>query len=162
MGKHVKRHPRNMRYLKARLRDSPEIFESARMQTIRMLPSIGARELSNVAHGKSQEDARRRLWPERRFIASHNMNQRSAPHHPCAQHRSIFVAGWRPFVGWTCGIALAWHFVLAPLTMFVCAYIGVTIPELPTFDVSSLLTVLMGMLGLGGLRTFEKTKGIAK
>lgn len=91
MGKHVKRHPRNMRYLKARLRDSPEIFESARMQTIRMLPSIGARELSNVAHGKSQEDARRRLWPERRFIASHNMNQRSAPHHPCAQHRSIFL-----------------------------------------------------------------------
>ena len=52
--------------------------------------------------------------------------------------------------------------VLAPLTMFVCAYIGVTIPELPTFDMSSLLTVLMGMLGLGGLRTFEKTKGIAK
>jgi hypothetical protein len=44
----------------------------------------------------------------------------------------------------------------------VCAYIGVTIPELPTFDMSSLLTVLMGMLGLGGLRTFEKTKGIAK
>ena len=79
-----------------------------------------------------------------------------------AQHRSIFVAGWRPFVGWTCGVALAWHFVLAPFTMFVCAYFGVTIPELPTFDMSSLLTVLMGMLGLGGLRTFEKTKGLSK
>jgi hypothetical protein len=46
--------------------------------------------------------------------------------------------------------------------MFACAYFGVTIPELPTFDMSSLLTVLMGMLGLGGLRTFEKTKGITK
>ena len=79
-----------------------------------------------------------------------------------AAHKSMFVAGWRPFVGWTCGVALAWHFVLAPLTMFVCAYIGVTIPDLPTFDMSSLLTVLMGMLGLGGLRTFEKAKGIAK
>ena len=36
-----------------------------------------------------------------------------------ASHRSVFVAGWRPFVGWTCGVALAWHFVLAPLTIFV-------------------------------------------
>jgi len=79
-----------------------------------------------------------------------------------ASHRSVFVAGWRPFVGWTCGVALAWHFVLAPLTIFVCTYAGVELPELPTFDMSSLLTVLMGMLGLGGLRTFEKTKGLAK
>ena len=79
-----------------------------------------------------------------------------------ASHRSVFVAGWRPFVGWTCGGALAWHFVLAPLTIFVCTYAGVELPELPTFDMSSLLTVLMGMLGLGGLRTFEKAKGLAK
>lgn len=79
-----------------------------------------------------------------------------------AAHRSIFVAGWRPFVGWTCGIALAWHFVLAPVTMFFCAFFVIAIPELPTFDMSSLLTVLMGMLGLGGLRSFEKVKGITK
>ena len=79
-----------------------------------------------------------------------------------AQHRSIFVAGWRPFVGWTCGVALAWHFVLAPFIMFFSAYFGVELPKLPTFDMESLLTVLMGMLGLGGLRTFEKFKGITK
>ena len=79
-----------------------------------------------------------------------------------AKHRTIFVAGWRPFIGWTCGIALCWHFVLAPITIFLCAYIGVTIPELPTFDMGSLMTVLMGMLGLGGLRTYEKQKGLTK
>ena len=79
-----------------------------------------------------------------------------------AQHKSIFVAGWRPFIGWTCGIALCWHFVLAPVTMFLCAYIGVAIPDLPTFDMGSLMTVLMGMLGLGGLRTYEKQKGLTK
>ena len=79
-----------------------------------------------------------------------------------AQHRSIFVAGWRPFIGWTCGVALCWHFVLAPVTMFLCAYIGVAISELPTFDMGSLMTVLMGMLGLGGLRTYEKQKGLTK
>jgi|TARA_B100000497_G_scaffold45409_1_gene52588 hypothetical protein len=79
-----------------------------------------------------------------------------------ASHKSIFVAGWRPFIGWTCGIALAWHFVLAPVTMFICAYLSVEIPELPNFDMGSLMTVLMGMLGLGGLRTYEKQKGITK
>ena len=79
-----------------------------------------------------------------------------------AQHKSIFVSGWRPFIGWTCGIALCWHFVLAPVTIFVCAYLKVAIPELPTFDMGSLMTVLMGMLGLGGLRSFEKYKGLTK
>jgi hypothetical protein len=79
-----------------------------------------------------------------------------------ATHKSIFVAGWRPFIGWTCGIALCWHFVLAPVTIFVCAYLKVEIPELPTFDMGSLMTVLMGMLGLGGLRSFEKYKGLTK
>ena len=79
-----------------------------------------------------------------------------------AKHKSIFVAGWRPFIGWTCGVALCWHFVLAPVTIFICAYLSVVIPELPTFDMGSLMTVLMGMLGLGGLRTYEKQKGLTK
>lgn len=79
-----------------------------------------------------------------------------------ASHRSMFVAGWRPFVGWCCGIALAWHFVLQPVVVFAVAYLGVDIPALPTFDMESLMTVLLGMLGLGGLRTFEKTKGLTK
>jgi len=79
-----------------------------------------------------------------------------------AQHRSIFVAGWRPFIGWTCGVALAYHFVLAPLIVFGVAWYGAEIPESPTFDMDSLMTVLLGMLGLGGMRTFEKAKGITK
>jgi len=79
-----------------------------------------------------------------------------------AQHRSIFVAGWRPFIGWTSGIALAYHFVLAPLIVFGVAWSGAEIPEIPTFDMDSLMTVLLGMLGLGGMRTFEKAKGLTK
>jgi len=79
-----------------------------------------------------------------------------------ASHRSVFVSGWRPFVGWTCGVALAWHFVLQPLVIFTTAYFGVTLPALPAFDMDSLMTVLLGMLGLGGLRTYEKQKGLTK
>ena len=79
-----------------------------------------------------------------------------------ASHKSIFVSGWRPSVGWVCSIAMAYHFVLQPLIVFGVTVAGVAIPELPKFDMNSLMTVLTGMLGLGGLRTFEKTKGLTK
>ena len=79
-----------------------------------------------------------------------------------ALHRSMFVAGWRPFLGWGLSFAMIWHFVLAPVTIFGFAYAGVPAPELPVFDMESLMTVLLGMLGLGGLRTVEKVKGITR
>ena len=55
-----------------------------------------------------------------------------------------------------------WHFVGVPITMFFVSWFSMEIAELPQFDMNSLMTVLLGMLGLGGLRTFEKTKGITK
>jgi len=79
-----------------------------------------------------------------------------------ASHKSLFVAGWRPFVGWTCAVALAYHFVLNPLILFIASWTGAVIPELPAFDMDSLMTVLLGMLGLGGLRTYEKKAGLTK
>ena len=79
-----------------------------------------------------------------------------------AAHRSMWVAGWRPFVGWSCGAAMAWHFILLPVTLFITSFVGFEVPELPAFDMDSLMTVLLGMLGLGGLRTFEKSKGLAR
>ena len=75
---------------------------------------------------------------------------------------SLFKGGWRPFVGWTCGIAFAYHFVFQPLLIFIFAYIGLETPDLPQFDVGTLLPVLGGMLGIGGLRSYEKTKGLTK
>ena len=75
---------------------------------------------------------------------------------------SIFKGGWRPFIGWVCGGAFAYHFVLQPVIVFVVLAVGVDLPPLPEFDMASLMTVMMGMLGLGGLRTYEKQKGIAK
>ena len=79
-----------------------------------------------------------------------------------AQHRSMFVAGWRPFLGWGLSFAMIWHFVLVPIVTFVFAYIRIEAPDLPEFDMNSLMTVLMGMLGLGGLRTYEKSRGLTK
>lgn len=79
-----------------------------------------------------------------------------------AASSSLFKSGWRPAIGWVCGIAFAYHFVLQPLLIFVMTYAGHPIPPLPEFDMASLMTVLGGLLGLGGLRTFEKYKGITK
>ena len=75
---------------------------------------------------------------------------------------SIFKGGWRPFVGWVCGVAFAYHFVLQPLIVFILTVFGSDIPELPEFDMSTLLTTLGGLLGIGGLRSYEKTKGLTK
>ena len=78
-----------------------------------------------------------------------------------AAHRSIFVAGWRPFIGWTCGVALAWTYVMTPILNFILAQTG-HLMELPAMYMSQMMPVLMGMLGLGGLRTFEKFKKVSK
>ena len=79
-----------------------------------------------------------------------------------AAHRSIFVAGWRPSIGWCCSAALAYHFVLQPIIVFGLALTETATPALPAFDMDSLMTVLMGILGLGGMRSFEKFKGLSK
>ena len=75
---------------------------------------------------------------------------------------SLFKGGWRPCIGWITGIAFGYHFVVQPVIIFVLTVTGVDIPELPEFDMSTLLTVLGGMLGIGGLRSHEKTKGLTK
>lgn len=73
---------------------------------------------------------------------------------------SLFVAGGRPFIMWVCGIAFAYHFVLQPFMAFILSATGNSTP-LPVFDMGTLSTVLMGLLGLGGYRTIEKIKGVA-
>ena len=75
---------------------------------------------------------------------------------------SVFKGGWRPFIGWVCGFAFAYHFILQPILIFGTTAAGVSLPPLPEFDMSQMMPVLLGMLGLGGLRTYEKKSGITK
>jgi len=74
-----------------------------------------------------------------------------------AANEHIFVSGARPFILWVCGFSLAYHFILQPLLAFLFSCAGHQI-NLPIFDMDSLNTLLMGMLGLGGMRSFEKMK----
>ena len=105
-----------------------------------------AHEISTMAEKQAHESAMAQILTNREEAKSAN----------------VFVSGWRPFIGWTCGFALAYHFILAPLSLFGVAITGQEIPSLPVFDMESLMTVLLGMLGLGSLRTFEKSKGLTK
>lgn len=72
-----------------------------------------------------------------------------------AAHRSLFVAGWRPAVGWICACAMANNFVIVP-------YVGALWPAIEPLDLSVMMPVLLGMLGLAGARTFEKARGTAR
>jgi len=78
-----------------------------------------------------------------------------------ASHRSVWVAGWRPCLGWVAALGFAWVFVLQPLIVWMITLYGVDVP-LPEFHTDALLELTFAMLGLAGLRTYEKQKGISK
>lgn len=76
-----------------------------------------------------------------------------------AKSSSLFVSGWRPFIGWVCGISFAWAYVVRPMLVFGFAAAGRPL-GLPPVDIAEMSTVLMGMLGLSGMRTYEKKQGV--
>ena len=78
-----------------------------------------------------------------------------------AAHKSLFVAGWRPAIGWICGLGMASNFLLIPITNFVLALTGSAI-VVPLLDTGEMMPVLMGMLGLGAMRTYEKKQGVQR
>ena len=78
-----------------------------------------------------------------------------------AGHRSIFVAGWRPAIGWTCALAFLMHFLIMPLIQVLAIYLDFVAPII-MFDMEALMSIMLGMLGIAGMRSYEKIKGVAK
>lgn len=76
-----------------------------------------------------------------------------------AAHHSIFVAGWRPFIGWTGGIGLGWTFVASPVVEFFSRIFGYT-GKMPEVDTGQLMTLILAMLGVGAMRTYEKIRNV--
>ena len=80
-----------------------------------------------------------------------------------AQHGSVFVAGARPAIMWICGAALGWNYILQPIVMWFAFLTGVEgLDQAPKLETGELTTILLGMLGLGGMRTLEKRTGVAR
>lgn len=113
----------------------------------KIIPDKDAREKAQAELLKAAQDQ-----DFQRDMAQIELNKEEAK-------MDLFRGGWRPAVGWTCGIAFALHFVLFPLLNFFLA--AADHPQITVaFDMDTLMTVLLGLLGLGGLRTAEKWKGL--
>ena len=104
-----------------------------------------AHDLSTMAESHAQELAKGQL----------EVNKTEAA------HKSLFVAGWRPAIGWICGLGMASNFLVIPIANFVLALTGSTI-LIPLLDTGEMMPVLMGMLGLGAMRTYEKKQGVQR
>lgn len=76
-----------------------------------------------------------------------------------AANTSMWVSGWRPGVGWSCAAAFAWAYIGQPVGAFLLAVAGHKV-DLPSLDLSGMMPVLLGLLGLGAMRTYEKTQGV--
>jgi hypothetical protein len=100
------------------------------------------------------KDLREKLSHEIATMADKQMSAQIEVNKIEAAHKSLFVAGWRPAIGWICGFALLYSTIISPI-------LGIWF-TVPVVDTSLLTTVLMGMLGLGAMRTFEKTKGVSR
>ena len=77
-----------------------------------------------------------------------------------AKNTNVFVSGWRPFIGWVCGVALCYNFIIYPLMLWLVASYGATFTP-PALFSDHLMELVTGMLGLAGFRTYEKMKGVA-
>lgn len=102
-------------------------------------------ELSTMAEKHAQELAKAQLAVNKQEAA----------------HKSLFVAGWRPAVGWVCVLGMASNFMVIPMANFALALAGSSI-IVPILELSEMMPVLMGMLGLGAMRTVEKSKGVQR
>lgn len=77
-----------------------------------------------------------------------------------AASSSIFVAGWRPFLGWVCGVAIAYTYIIYPILLWALALNGYQTTNVPKLETDALYQLVLAMLGLGTMRTFEKVKGV--
>lgn len=78
-----------------------------------------------------------------------------------AANPSVFVSGWRPFIGWVCGLACAWNWLGLPITKAVLLAFHEDVSKFVPADLSQMFPLLLGLLGMGALRTYEKTQGVA-
>ena len=106
----------------------------------------------NVRLKELEDQAEQRIHEQ--MLAQTQINQTEA------SSGSMFVAGWRPFIGWVGGAGLAWSFIIGPLIEYMARLAGST-ATMPDFDFNQLITIVLAMLGVGTMRTVEKIKGVS-
>lgn len=116
-----------------------------------IVKDIGDAIDKNITNDEERMDAHRK-WDE--LQVSVNIQE--------AKHRSVFIAGWRPFLGWSFSIGISLHVVVMPMVQWIVMISGGKEMPLPDFPTELMLEVIFGMLGIAGLRSWEKYKGLTK
>jgi len=125
----------------------------------------GISQLINTIRGKSPEDAEKLAelaakYQDDVLAADAATRQAQADVNKVeAANPKVFIAGWRPFIGWVCGTGLATQFIVGPFVTWIASLSGRPV-AFPALDMGTLLTLLMAMLGFGGMRTYEKISGV--
>jgi len=132
-----------------------KLFSVGAEKTIISLGDVADKLFTSKDEKLTHEEVRMRILNEP-SLAQIEVNNTEA------KHRTIFVAGWRPFIGWVCGVALLYNFILRDIFAWCISLYDSTIEPPPELAMEHLMTVLLGMLGLGGMRTYEKLKNKSK
>jgi hypothetical protein len=117
--------------------------------------------VDKIPDGNERARAKEQLEKELVDAANQVMLAQTRINEQEAKHQSIWVSGWRPAVGWLCVCGIGWAMVVQPIVQWVIILWGDG-TELPSIDTSYLTELLMGLLGMSGLRTFEKMKNVAR
>jgi hypothetical protein len=118
--------------------------------------------LDDVTTSDEERAVAQRLLEELRqkpYLAQIHLNAQEA------NHRSIFIAGWRPFAGWVCGFALGYAYLFQPFIIAIAVFFGATqetVDIIPKIDISVMIPILVSMLGLGALRSTDKRNGVTQ
>ncbi|WP_299073791.1 3TM-type holin [uncultured Paraglaciecola sp.] len=116
--------------------------------------------LIDDAHTSDEEKAEQRLRVME-MAASGDLAQMKINENEAASE-NMFVSGWRPAVGWICVTALAWQFIALPIVLTFAGLFGFDTSLIKDAELDALMPILMGMLGMGALRTYEKVTGVAR
>lgn len=121
---------------------------------------VGSREFMNLFKGqeKKLQEFQLAMAREMQKANFHQIELNKIE----AANKSIFVSGWRPFIGWVCGTALAYHFIIRDLLSWFMDALGLDVAPLPSIELGQLISILLAMLGMSGYRTYEKIKNVAK
>lgn len=128
-----------------------------------VLGGIGslAKDVRSAITGEISPEKKAEIEAKILELESQAMQAQMAVNAREAENAATLVSGWRPFVGWVCGFALLYNYIVLPLSAWLASFAMVSVPPLPALDTGELMTLLFGMLGFGAYRTFEKVKGVS-
>ncbi len=136
-----------------------KIFGTGIKETAEAIGSL-AKDIRQAITGELSPEKRAEIEQKLLEIENRSLEMQNQINLEEAKSSHIFVAGWRPFVGWVCGFALCWNYIIHPLFCWITALAGLGVKPPPVLGLGEMMPILLGMLGLAGYRTYEKKEKV--